>query len=109
MRNRSDRKTAGPPPPSWHHFAYMRAVQATVAGIDQQMQSDIRGARVGGQSLQFRLVHLIRDVEKIDPRQFGPKFTSRAFLHARDEGRDADACADPDLLIPPVIEGEAAV
>src|SRR6185437_14410222 len=47
-----------------------------------------------------------RRVEQVDGLSVG---VGREFLHPRDERRDADSCAHPDLAVALALEGEAAV
>ena len=87
--------------------AYAFAGQVAVAAADQQMHLNLRVTGILCQSRQGLLVDLGGTVEEVH-RPVVLRVAGQ-MPETGDEGRDADAAADPDLPTAIVIEGEAAV
>jgi hypothetical protein len=87
------------------------AGEAAVAAVDQDMEAHIGDLRLGGEFGESVFVHIGGGVKEIDRLSIRPIMLLSPcghILHLPDEGRDADAAADPDLM-PVVIESEAAI
>src|SRR6185437_6952305 len=79
---------------------------SSILGGDPDAQKYVRGFRECAYLLDRRDVARAGGMEQIDGLSVG---VSRELLHSRDEWRDTNACAHPDLALARTFKGEAAV
>ncbi|MPL89888.1 hypothetical protein SDC9_35930 [bioreactor metagenome] len=85
------------------------SAEVAVPCVDQHMQAHLRGAGIGREPFERRVVDLARRMEQVDLGARGIGRRVGHFLEPGEERGDPDPGADPDLPRRPVIEGEAAI